>query len=265
MSWWLVSFERCGAARYISHLDTTRVVQRMFARAGIGLALSQGMRPKPRLSLPLPLPTGAAGLEELAVVGVLETAPPDELPARLRALRAASPEGVAVRGIVQTEERPRPRAAAAAYECRLPAPRADVDDALRWFDAAPRVTVERTSPKGHRAVEVKEYVCGLSASPAGDQTTLAFTLRYRADGSARVDEVVAALAGRLGIEPVVLDLVRTHVDWEGLPPGKVLGTATGLPGRAEAGPEQGLPCGHEPGTGQLSPGGAAAGKGDDTQ
>ncbi|HMK91571.1 MAG TPA: TIGR03936 family radical SAM-associated protein [Thermoleophilia bacterium] len=265
MSWWLVSFERRGPARFISHLDTARVVQRTFARAGIELALSQGMRPKPRLSLPLPLPTGAAGLEELAVVGVVETTPPDELSARLRSLRAACPEGVAIRGLVQTEERPRPHAAAAAYECRLPAPCAAVEDALRWFDSAPRVTIERRSPKGHRAVEVKEYVSGLSASPVGDGTTLAFTLRYRADGSARVDEVVAALAGRLEIEPVVLDLVRTRVDWKGLPSGGSPGAATGLPDRAEAGPEQGLPCGQQPGTGQLSPGGTAAGKGDDTQ
>ncbi len=49
-----------------------RVMQRTFARAGIELALSQGMRPKPRLSLPLPLPTGAAALDELAVVEVAE-------------------------------------------------------------------------------------------------------------------------------------------------------------------------------------------------
>jgi len=33
-------------------------------RAGIPIALSQGMRPKPRLSLPLPLPVGAAGADE---------------------------------------------------------------------------------------------------------------------------------------------------------------------------------------------------------
>ena len=239
MSWWLVGFERHGAARYISHLDTARVVQRTFARAGIELAQSQGMRPKPRLSLPLPLPTGAEGRRELAVVGVAETPAGDGPTACLRVLRAASPEGVTVAGIVQTEERPRPRAVAAAYECRLPAPCADVDDALRWFDDAPRISVERASPKGHRAVEVKEYACGLSASPTGDETRLAFTLRYRADGSARVDEVVAALAGRLGIEPVVLDLVRTRVDWDGLPPGCDPWVATGLPDRTQAGPEQG--------------------------
>ena len=72
MTFWLVSFARSGPARYLSHLDTSRVVQRTFARAGVPIALSQGMRPKPRLSLPLPLPVGAAGADELAVVEVPE-------------------------------------------------------------------------------------------------------------------------------------------------------------------------------------------------
>ena len=72
MTWWLITFSRAGPARYLSHLDTARVVQRTFARAGVPIALSQGMRPKPRLSLPLPLPVGAAGEHELAVVEVPE-------------------------------------------------------------------------------------------------------------------------------------------------------------------------------------------------
>ena len=43
MSWWLVGFARRGPARYLSHLDTARTVQRTFARAGVPIALSHGM------------------------------------------------------------------------------------------------------------------------------------------------------------------------------------------------------------------------------
>jgi len=235
MSWWLVSFARDGAARYISHLDTMRVVQRTFARADIELALSQGMRPKPRLSLPLPLPTGAAARDELAVVEVVEKTPTAALPERLRALRAAAAEGFAFERLALVEERPRPQAAAAAYECRLRAPQAAVEAALAAFSAAPEVTVVRRSPKGSRTVELKKYVGELSASPRGVDTKVCFTLRYGPGGSARPDEVVGALSSRLGIEPVVLDLVRVGVRWKGLrprppaPAGKVSsGEATGL-------------------------------------
>jgi len=70
VSWWLLTFARSGPARYLSHLDTARAMQRVFARAGVPIALSEGMRPKPRISLPLPLPVGAAGRAELVVVEV---------------------------------------------------------------------------------------------------------------------------------------------------------------------------------------------------
>jgi hypothetical protein len=164
--------------------------------------------------------------------------------ARLAALRAAAADGLSLEWLVVTAERPRPQAAAAAYRCRLPAPRAAVDEALAWFDGEPRVTVVRESPKGRRVIELKEYVCELSASPGDAGTKLAFTLRYGPAGSARVDEVVAALSARLGIEPVVLDLTRVRVTWKGL---------NGLDSRPTAA------------TDKIAPGGHAPGKGDDLE
>jgi len=232
MSWWLVSFARDGAARYVSHLDTMRVVQRTFARAGIELALSQGMRPKPRLSLPLPLPTGAAARDELAVVEVAEETPVAALPERLRALRVAAAEGFAFERLALVEERPRPQAAAAVYECRLRAPHPSVEAALSAFAAEPEVAVERKSPKGSRTVELKKYVGELSASPCDADTKVCFTLRYGPGGSARPDEVVGALAARLGIEPVVLDLVRVRVSWKGLRPRPSVAAGTMSSGEA---------------------------------
>ena len=241
MSWWLVSFGRGGPARYISHLDTIRVVQRTFARADIEFALTQGMRPKPRLSLPLALPTGAAALDELAVAEVAGETKEAALGMYLAALRSAAADGFTIERLGVAPERPRPQAVAAAYQCRLRAPCADVRGALEWFGDAPSVSVVRASPKGRKAVELKEYVCELSASPRDADTMLAFTLRYGPSGSARVDEVVTALAGRLGIEPLVLDLTRLGVTWKGLPP-RLLAAA-----------------------GEIAPGGDAAGKGDDWQ
>ena len=98
MTWWLITFSRRGPARYLSHLDTQRVVQRTFARAGVPIALSQGMRPKPRLLAPLPLPVGAAGASELAVVEVPEDTAVGTT--TLGALREASPPRFAPEEIV---------------------------------------------------------------------------------------------------------------------------------------------------------------------
>jgi radical SAM-linked protein len=237
MSWWLLAFGRGGPARYISHLDTVRVMQRTFARAGIEFALTQGMRPKPRLSLPLALPTGAAALDELAVAEVAEETREAAVGGHLAALRAAVADGFTIERLVVANERPRPQAVAAAYECRLRASCDDVRGALEWFVETPSMSVVRASPKGRKAVELKEYVGELSASPRDADTMLAFTLRYGPSGSARVDEVVTALAGRLAIEPLVLELTRRSVTWKGLP-SRLLAAA-----------------------GEIAPGGDAAGKG----
>ncbi len=181
MSWWLVSFARGGPARYISHLDTMRVVQRTFARAGIELALSQGMRPKPRLSLPLPLPTGAAALDELAVVEVAEARRRRRCwaPACGRCAQRAA-DGLTIerlgrdrRASAATAAATRPPTSAGWRRRARPSTRRSPR-----FAAEPEVSVVRASPKGRRAIELKEYVCELSASPCDAGTRLAFTLRY---------------------------------------------------------------------------------------
>ena len=40
MSWWLLTFCREYPARYLSHLDTVRALQRTFARARVPIARS---------------------------------------------------------------------------------------------------------------------------------------------------------------------------------------------------------------------------------
>jgi radical SAM-linked protein len=223
MTWWLVWFGRHGALRYVSHLDTARAVQRTFARAGVRIAPSEGMRPKPRLSLPLPLPVGAEGVRELAVVAVAaeggDDAGPPDARAALRALRAAAPQGLSFDEIVEAGERPRPQPVAATYECTVGAGVEAVAEAIAAMNAAESLAIERRSPKGVRDVDLTRYIEELTvAGQASDVgATVRFTLRHLRDGSARPDEVVAALCERAATDPVVRDLVRTRVRFEGLP------------------------------------------------
>ena len=51
--------------KFISHLDLIRVWQRVFRRAGVALAYSEGFNPHPRLSLAAPLALGVTGEAEL--------------------------------------------------------------------------------------------------------------------------------------------------------------------------------------------------------
>lgn len=221
MTWWLLTFSRTGPARYLSHLDTSRAVQRTFARAGVPISLSQGLRPKPRLSLPLPLPVGAAGCEELAVVEV-----PDDLDAgatTLRRLCDASPPGLAPLALtVVGEQHPRPQVREAEYRCVLDGDAGALRAAVERYDQEASVDVERVSPKGRRTLDLKEYVAeaAAEAGPHGDEALVRFTVRHRADGAARPQEFIDLIAGWAGVDAAMRDLQRVRIAWKGLPTGR---------------------------------------------
>ncbi|MCX6371972.1 MAG: TIGR03936 family radical SAM-associated protein [Actinobacteria bacterium] len=218
MTWWLLTFSRGGPAAYLSHLDTARAVQRTFARAGVPIALSHGMRPKPRLSLPLPLPVGAAGCEELAVVEV-----PDEQPgtaAVLRELRAAAPPGLLLRAVaVVGDEHPRPQALEARYACLLEGDAGAVLAAVERYATEVSVVRERVSPKGRRTLDLKEYVVNAASEAVPGGARLSFSIRHRDDGAARPQEFIDLIATWAEVEPVMRGLERQSVTWKGLPSG----------------------------------------------
>jgi radical SAM-linked protein len=213
MSWWLVTFSRRGPARFLSHLDTARVVQRTFARAGVPIALSHGMRPKPRLALPLPLPVGATGASELAVVEVPEGT--EATAQTLRALRDASPPGFVPEEIADAGERhPRPQARQAEYTCLLDGDAGALLAAVERYNDAENAVRERVGPKGTRRLDLKEYAGTVEATPVDGAVLLGFTIRHRSDGAARPQEVVDLIAEWAEVEPVMRGLERVRVTWE---------------------------------------------------
>jgi radical SAM-linked protein len=214
MTWWLLTFARRGSARYLSHLDTARVVQRTFARAGVPIALSQGMRPKPRLSLPLPLPVGAAGASELAVIEI-----PEEIKAStetLKALRDASPPGFVPQEIVvyAGEGHPRPQTREAEYTCVLDGDAGALAASVERYNDAENAVRKRVGPKGTRTLDLKEYAGTVAATPVEGGVLLDFTIRHRSEGAARPQEVVDLIAEWAEVEPVMRSLERVRIAWE---------------------------------------------------
>jgi radical SAM-linked protein len=218
MTWWVVTFSRTGPARYLSHLDTARALQRTFARAGIPIVLSQGLRPKPRISLPLPLPVGASGLEELAVVEVPGGTAAGA--AALRSLHEAAPAGLRPMVIaVVGEGHPRPQPREADYACRIDGDAGALLAAVERYAGEPQVFHERVSPKGRRMLDLKEYVVRIGAEAGDGGARVRFTVLHRDDGAARPQELVDLIARWAGVEPAMRGLQRLRVAWQGLPPG----------------------------------------------
>ncbi|HWN66910.1 MAG TPA: TIGR03960 family B12-binding radical SAM protein [Haliangium sp.] len=85
-------YAKVGRAAYLGHLDTGRMLARLFRRAGIALAYSRGFHPKPLVQFSPALSLGVPSLGELLEVTLEVT---DAMPAAelLERLREVSPEG----------------------------------------------------------------------------------------------------------------------------------------------------------------------------
>ncbi|MCZ2115847.1 MAG: TIGR03936 family radical SAM-associated protein [Anaerolineae bacterium] len=88
-----ITLAKGGAARFISHLDVTRALERAFNRAALPLAYSQGFNRRPRLSLAAALPLGYTSEAEIADVWLVESLAPQNF---LEQLSPMMPPGITV-------------------------------------------------------------------------------------------------------------------------------------------------------------------------
>lgn len=71
-------FSKGGAARYISHLDLARTLERALNRAKIPVAYTQGFNRRPRMQMATALPLGYTSEYELADILLTETMEPEQ-------------------------------------------------------------------------------------------------------------------------------------------------------------------------------------------
>lgn len=84
-------FEKNGTAVWMSHLDTMRLMQRAFRRAGVILHHSQGFTPHAYVSMLLPLSVGVESVCE-----IMEYELDTDLKLTPEEMNAVLPEGIRV-------------------------------------------------------------------------------------------------------------------------------------------------------------------------
>ena len=83
-------YQQTGRARWISHLDAMRTLQRALNRAGVPIKYSEGFNPHALISILMPLSVGTESFCQMADIRVREDVDLSTLPGRLT---AAMPEG----------------------------------------------------------------------------------------------------------------------------------------------------------------------------
>lgn len=92
-----IAYSKKREARYIAHLDLTRVFDRALRRAQIEVAYSEGFNPHPKISFGPPLPVGVEGQREFVDIDL--KLPPDTseeafLEENVQKLQKQLPEGI---------------------------------------------------------------------------------------------------------------------------------------------------------------------------
>ncbi len=93
-------FEKTGTAAWMSHLDTMRLMQRAFRRAGVLLHHSQGYTPHAYVSMILPLGVGIESCCE-----IMEYALDGDLTITAEQMNTVLPDGVRVLSVYESDKK----------------------------------------------------------------------------------------------------------------------------------------------------------------
>jgi radical SAM-linked protein len=180
-----VRFRKAGDLRLVSHHDLMHVLERMFRRADLKVAITQGFHPRPRLWFALSLALGVAGLNEVLELELVNPLSADELRDRLV---QRCPPGLEILSVRPIDLRTSARVRRALYELPLPETIADIEDRSAAFLARTECWAERTRPHPRR-INLRPFVSELRS---GEQR-LQMALWITSNGAARPEEIIAAL------------------------------------------------------------------------
>ena len=182
-----IRFTKEGDLRLISHRDLVRTMERLFRRADLPLALSQGFHPKARMTLPAALALGIEGCNEVMDIHLAGEFTSSEVQARLS---AAAIEGIHINSVeLLAATTPKARVTSATYRVPVPPRRRE------QLQAAVDQLKSQTSHIVNRAGAKRELdlMADLQELRLEDDA-LVFVLSVRNEGAVRASEVLEALA-----------------------------------------------------------------------
>jgi radical SAM-linked protein len=198
-------FRKNGDLRFVSHHDLMHVIERMFRRADLRLAVTQGFNPHPKMTFALSLALGVIGLNEVLEFETTEQIAAEEVERRMQRQCPPGLEIVSVRAIefrtsalvrralyrvdlANTLASLRRKAGVDAAVDATPPPANAGGSLLEQFLQRTEHWVERKRPQPRR-INVRPFVHELRIN----DNHLELALWITPNGAARPEEVMAAL------------------------------------------------------------------------
>lgn len=198
-----VKYEKTEPARFISHLDLLRALDRAIRRADIPIAYSQGFNPHPKLSFATPLSVGIISHGDYLELELTEELSPESI---INRMNATLPQGIQFLESKMIEKRVPTLGAlveATSYKVEVFNFNKDMlDSKITNLLGQKQILVERKSKKGMKTVDILPLIRSLKFEQDG---TLTMLLTTNSTGNAKPKEVLALL----DIENPNIDKVET--------------------------------------------------------
>lgn len=205
-----LTFSKDGPARYISHLDLARTLERALNRARLPVAYTHGFNRRPRLQMATALPLGYTSGGELADVLLTERVQPEAARQQLMAKMAPGID------VYRAEEVPislpslQASTAASSYVATPldPVDTAEIQARIDAILAADSWMRDRERKGKVKSYDLRPLILALAlveSAPAPPQIDMTLTLQPSATG--RPDEVLLAL----GLDPLDCHVHRTQI------------------------------------------------------
>ncbi len=205
-----VVYEKCGRAKYISHLDLMRAMQRAIKRAKLPIWYTQGFNPHIYIMFPLTLSLGFESKVEVMDFALLEDMDCDEV---VRALDAQMPEGMRIVSC-HVPVHAHTEITSAEYAIKLASDRSPDETKELLVQFLERETIEiekRSKKKGTVTVDIRPHLNVTDIS--SDDRYLYMKMILPAGGGFNLNASVAveAFLGMSGLTAEELCIERTKI------------------------------------------------------
>jgi len=210
----IVKFKIEGTLRFLSHRETSTMLQRALVRQEMPLRYSEGFNPRPRISLPLPRSVGV-GSDDEVLCALVDLGDDHDLEAIHEGLSRQLPDQCVVSGISVRQSKVTVQPKSAVYEFPLK-PSALTENFRAGFQTLGKsaggkmpIIVNRKSGKrkSSRQVDVSPYINGLKI----EDEKLMVNCVITQGGSIRIDEIMQKLC--ISFKDLSAPVKRASVGW----------------------------------------------------
>lgn len=205
-----VVYEKCGRAKYISHLDLMRAMQRAIKRSKLPIWYTQGFNPHIYIMFPLTLSLGFESSVEIMDFALLEDLPFDEV---MQRLNEQMPEGMKIVSCARPVHS-HTEITHAEYKVRFSAdkPVEECKSLFEEFLAKEKIEIEkRTKKKTVNLVDIRPSINVTTLETDGKFVAITMILPAGGSFNLNANVVLDTFFSMFGLLPDTVCIERTKI------------------------------------------------------